>query len=144
MSLSILDSVSTLNPNAAEWKPCPPSLPSDALPTASYVAHPLHYMIDDAQEQQQVDTAMAMFHHFASVNDTETLASAAAWLGTDPNGWPAGHAEWINAESVDEDTGRYLDIQENLMANAYVPPQRKKGNTAGRARNKGHTSHNYY
>lgn len=147
--LSIFDSVSTLNPNAAEWKPRSPSPPSSALPTSSSfaIAHdPQHYMITDAQEQQQIDHAMHVFHHFASVNDSETLAAANAWLGTDPNGWPAGHAEYINADECDETTGMYLDVQDSLMTNAYVPPQRPKGNTASRARGrgKGRSSREYY
>ena len=88
------------------------------------------------EEGRRVDDIMSTVHHFASVNDTETLNAAAQWLGHDPHHWVANGLEYTYGDGmVDHSLGFYCDKEDMMRDGLYRAPQRAKGNTYGRSRN---------
>ena len=107
---------STLNPNAPSFVPS--------------------YQSMGEEEGRRVDDIMSTVHHFASVNDTETLNAAAQWLGHDPHHWVANGLEYTYGDGmVDHSLGFYCDKEDMMRDGLYRAPQRAKGNTYGRSRN---------
>ena len=91
------------------------------------------FVNESSREARLVDDAMATFHHFVTVNDTETLAQANSWLGTEEE-WIENGAEWTVSDGTEEYFAPYLDFEDRLRDSLYTPPQQAKGERAGRAR----------
>ena len=103
-ALDLNDHVFVLNPNAPAFVPS--------------------YHVDD-QEAEKIDDIMKLVNHLASVNDTETLLGADEWL--------ANGAEYT-ANRADGALGRLYEQEAMMLDGLHMPPQKAKGNTAGRAR----------
>ena len=106
---SILDNVvanepSTLNPDAKSF------VPRAVLPTED--------------EGRRIDHAMATMHHFATVNDTETLNMAEHWV----NNHSPDHFY------ADGSMGYWMEREDMMRDQLYQAPQQAKGNTYGRSR----------
>jgi len=115
-----LSETSTLNPNA------PVFIPSYA-----------HALLDES-EARLADEAMAMLHHLACVNDSDTLNEASLWLGTDPDGWFENGMSYMRPDVLDEETSYYCDREDVIRDSLYRAPQQRKGDTRGRARPRCH------
>lgn len=111
-SLDLSADQSTLNPNAPAFVPS--------------------WHVDD-DEGALIDDAMKVFHHLATVNDSDSLGEAKAWLGANPDEWAANGAEYI-ADVADEGLASLYDREAHMLDGLYQPPNKPKGNTAGRAR----------
>jgi hypothetical protein len=112
----LVDAPSTLNPNAPAFVPA--------------------WQVTDPDEARRVDDICRTLHHFATVNDTETLLEAEHWLGTDPSEWVANGAEYSQYHGADfyDDALAYED---QLRGQLHTKPRQPKGSTVGRARSKG-------
>lgn len=109
---------STLNPDAPSFVP-------------SYA-----FALAEASEARRIDEAMALFHHLATVNDTETLGEAREWLGADPDHWFENGMDYWSPDVLDDALGLQCDCEDVIRDQLYHAPQRPKGDTRGRARPK--------
>lgn len=93
-----------LNPNASEFLP---------------------YAVSE-EEGRIIDDCMRVFTHLASVNDTETLLSAASWSAT--------ASEFDEDEDLDDETAAWLDAEDVLIDRLYQAPRSARGDTQLRAK----------
>ena len=87
-------------------------------------------------EGRRIDDILRTMHHLVTVNDTETLLHARAWLGSNPDDWVSNGMDYtcgyIGGE--DDPVGDMLDREDWLRDRLYVAPSKAKGCTYGRAK----------
>ena len=101
-----------------------------------------HAPADGTSEANRIDDILRTVHHLESVNDTETLAQAAQWLGTDPDQWVSNGLDYMYGSdglgAVENGyLGYQLDCEDALRGSLYTAPQRPQGNTYSRKRMQG-------